>query len=101
MKKSTRLSTKNETFVDTSGFYTLLVKGDAMHERASVLLARARQSRRRFVTTDYVLDETATLLKARGYATSPSTCLQSSWPLRHAGLSGWIPNGLPRRSGSF
>ncbi len=54
--------------MDTSGFYTLLVKGDSMHERASVLMARSRQSRGRFVTTDYVLDETATLLKARGYA---------------------------------
>lgn len=38
-----------------------------MHGRASELLARASQSSGRFVTTDYVLDETATLLRARGH----------------------------------
>jgi predicted nucleic acid-binding protein len=38
-----------------------------MHERAGDLLARAARSRGRFVTTDYVLDETATLLRARGH----------------------------------
>jgi predicted nucleic acid-binding protein len=54
--------------VDTSGFYALLVKGDRMHARASAILARAAQSKGRFVTTDCVLDETATLLKARGHA---------------------------------
>jgi predicted nucleic acid-binding protein len=34
--------------------------------RAKAILARAAQSGGRFVTTDYVLDETATLLKSRG-----------------------------------
>ncbi len=67
MKKSTRSSTRAETFVDTSGFYALLVKGDRMHERASAILGRAARSSGRFVTTDYILDETATLLKARGH----------------------------------
>jgi uncharacterized protein len=67
MKKSTRSSTSAEAFVDTSGFYALLVKGDRMHERARALLERAARSRGRFVTTDYILDETATLLKARGH----------------------------------
>jgi len=38
-----------------------------MHVRASEILRRAAQSRGRFVTTDYVLDETATLLRARGH----------------------------------
>ena len=67
MKKSTGLSTRVETFVDTSGFYALLVKSDPMHERARDLLGRTAQSSGRFLTTDYILDETATLLKARGY----------------------------------
>jgi predicted nucleic acid-binding protein len=66
MKKSTRSSTAAKTFVDTSGFYALLVKADPMHARASELLARAARSSGRFVTTDYILDETATLLRARG-----------------------------------
>jgi predicted nucleic acid-binding protein len=66
MTKSTRSSTRPETFVDTSGFYALLVRGEPRHARAKEVLARAARSGRRFVTTDYVLDETATLLKARG-----------------------------------
>jgi predicted nucleic acid-binding protein len=67
MKKSTGLSTRTEAFVDTSGFYALLVKRDRMHAAAKDVLSRAARSGRRFVTTDYILDETATLLKARGY----------------------------------
>jgi uncharacterized protein len=52
-------------FADTSGLYALLVKDDDMHERAESFLLKSAESKRRFVTTDYVLDETATLLKAR------------------------------------
>jgi predicted nucleic acid-binding protein len=55
-----------ETFVDTSGFYALLVAADDRHECAVAILRDARAARRCFVTTDYILDETATLLKARG-----------------------------------
>ena len=55
------------TFGDTSGFYSLLVKKDSMHNKASGLLSGAARTKDLFVTTDYVLDETATLLKARGY----------------------------------
>ena len=53
-----------ETFVDTSGFYALLVKGDEAHAKAADYVRNAAGNRR-FLTTDYVLDETATLLKAR------------------------------------
>jgi predicted nucleic acid-binding protein len=56
----------NEIFVDTSGFYALLVLADDRHAAASRHLREARRRKRRFVTSDYVLDETATLLKARG-----------------------------------
>jgi uncharacterized protein len=56
----------NEIFVDTSGFYALLVKQDDKHAAASKILRDARRRKRGFLTTDYVLDETATLLKARG-----------------------------------
>ena len=57
----------NETFVDTSGFYSLLVHKDRMHATAADYMARAARDRGRFVTTDYVLDEAVTLLKARGH----------------------------------
>ena len=58
----------SDVFVDTSGFYSLLVRRDDRHQQASHLLHQARRRKRRFATTDYVLDETATLLKARGHA---------------------------------
>jgi predicted nucleic acid-binding protein len=56
----------SETFVDTSGFYALLVTRDETHETAARLLRNTEKRRGSFVTTDYVLDETATLLVARG-----------------------------------
>ena len=57
---------KAEVFIDTSAFYALLIKQDEAHERVVSYMDQAARSRQRFVTTDYVLDETATLLKARG-----------------------------------
>jgi len=57
----------NEIFVDTSGFYALVVKDDDKHAAAQRAMRDARRRKRLFVTTDYVLDETATLLKARGF----------------------------------
>ncbi len=57
---------ENKTFVDTSGFYAFLVRDDQAHRRACEILRRAAGKRGLFVTTDYVLDETATLLRARG-----------------------------------
>ena len=39
---------------------------DDRHAQAAAYLEKARASGIRFFTTDYVLDETATLLKARG-----------------------------------
>ena len=57
-----------ETFVDTSGFYALLVQKDDRHEEACRMVREAALQKNRFVTTDYVLGETATLLKARHLA---------------------------------
>lgn len=59
---------KSDTFIDTSGFYALLVKPDSMHRSAKDILKKAAGDKVCFVTTDYVLDETATLLHARGLA---------------------------------
>jgi len=53
-------------FVDTSGFYALVDRGDPVHE--SVRAAVAHVSGRGLVTTDYVLVETMLLIEARcGY----------------------------------
>jgi uncharacterized protein len=67
----------NEIFADTSGFYALLVKEDDRHAQADRILREANRRKRRFVTTDYVLDETATLLKARGFVHRLSLFFQS------------------------
>ena len=74
MTKSTKLSTAAETFIDTSGFYALLVQGDRAHKRAKAVMSQACKSRARFVTTDYILDETATLLRARGQTYLTDSC---------------------------
>lgn len=58
----------NEIYVDTSGFYAMLVRTDNKHAAVLRILKEARRRKRHFVSSDYVLDETATLFKARGLA---------------------------------
>lgn len=55
-----------EIFIDTSGYYALLIKRDSMHKKASSILHNAADKKICFVTTDYILDEVATLLNVRG-----------------------------------
>jgi len=57
---------KPEIFVDTSGFFSLLSPRDVSHKDAVEIVVHAKQTNQLFVTTDYVIDETATLLNARG-----------------------------------
>jgi len=58
-----------EIFIDTSGFYALLVRRDDQHDNALHAMRKAAKKKQRFVTTDCVLDEAATLLMARGGST--------------------------------
>jgi len=57
---------KPEVFIDTSGFFALLNVNDRHHRQAARIMAAAATDQQRFVTTDYILDETTTLLGARG-----------------------------------
>ena len=57
---------KSKQFIDTSGFYALLARRDSKHAKAEAILRNAAKKRFTFVTTDYVIDETATLLHAKG-----------------------------------
>jgi uncharacterized protein len=50
-------------FVDSSAWFALLVPTDADHLR---IAAWAAGNREEFLTSDYVVDETLTLLRARG-----------------------------------
>jgi uncharacterized protein len=56
-----------DIFVDTSAFYALLMRGDGAHGKMVLFLDAVRQGKQRWITTDYILDESATLLLARGY----------------------------------
>lgn len=52
-------------FVDTSAWYALIDRRDADHERTSGLVSRLVADGVRLVSTDYVLDESYTLARAR------------------------------------
>lgn len=53
----------NLVFVDTGAWFALVVPSDPNHERASEWLVVANAP---LLTTDYIVDETLTLLRARG-----------------------------------
>lgn len=53
------------TFVDTSGWFASVVASDPRHQ---AVMAWVKTSPGPFVTTDYVIDETLTLLRSRGHA---------------------------------
>lgn len=54
-----------DAFVDTSGWYALIDRNDSAHEQATSLVRRLVANGARLVTTDYVIDESCTLAKAR------------------------------------
>ncbi len=53
-------------FVDTMGWFSMFDRRDAWHQKACAVLAGLSRSRTPLLTTDYVVDETATLLLMRG-----------------------------------
>ncbi len=55
----------NSVFVDTWGWLTLRDKSETRHAEVSDYYRRARLESRRIITSDYVLDETITLLFRR------------------------------------
>lgn len=54
-------------FVDSGGFFALLVQEDRFHEHAWVLFQRANSERWRLVTTNVVVIETYALLLTRSH----------------------------------
>jgi predicted nucleic acid-binding protein len=53
-------------FIDSGGFYALVSLESGAHKRAVEIMQESAHLRRRAITTDYIIDETATLLRARG-----------------------------------
>lgn len=54
-----------ELFVDTSAWVALVDVSDSLHGRASAFWKEMLSAGRRFLTSDYVLDESYTLLRRR------------------------------------
>jgi len=52
-------------FADTSFFFALVAKRDAAHQAAVKIYAKLLRVGSQVITTDYVIDETLTLTKAR------------------------------------
>ena len=65
-----------ELFVDTSGWYALLDRRSRHHAAARRAIARSVARQDVLVTTDYVIDETATLTRARGGAQAATRFLE-------------------------
>lgn len=64
-------------FADTSFFFALAARRDPAHKLARTVYARLLRAGRRLVTSDYVLDETLTLVKKRLSAVVALALLES------------------------
>ena len=71
----------SDVFIDSSGYFAVLNLRDARHNEAREILTQLSARRRRAVTTEYILDETATLLRARGHVDYAAMLLED---LRHS-----------------
>lgn len=87
------MSALRAVFVDTGAWVALRYRRDQYHERARGLLRRVRADQVGLVTTEWVLAEAVTLLKARGavdHALALGEALQ-------AGRLGHVVESTPER----
>jgi len=66
-----------DVFVDTAGFLALWDAADEHHDRALLLQSDLASKKHQLVTTDYVVDETVTLLLVRHSHAAASDFLQT------------------------
>jgi predicted nucleic acid-binding protein len=82
-----------EVFVDTAGFLALWDGADEHHGRAVSLQADLLRKKRRFLTTDYIVDETTTLLLVRHSHGAAADFLATTLESRSLRLE-WIDSEL-------
>ena len=81
-------------FVDTSAWYAVEVEDDVNHEAASKFLSTIAQGKHGIsITTDYVLDETLTLLRSRRSLSSASAFIDKIKKSKSIRVF-WVEEGL-------
>ena len=58
---------KRDLFIYSSGIFAILCPTDPVHQKSVEILKKAEQENRFAVTSDYILDEVATLFMARKF----------------------------------
>ena len=66
-----------DVLIDTAGFLSLWDAADQHHKRAAQLQTELTRKGRRFLTSDYVVDETVTLLLVRHSRAAAADFLQT------------------------
>jgi len=78
-----------DVFMDSAGFLALWDAGDEHHAPAIALQVELARKRRRFLTTEYVVDETITLLLRRHSHAAAADFLETTERSEALGLE-WI-----------
>ena len=66
-----------DVFMDTAGFLALWDAADEQHDQAIRVQSELTRRRRRFLTSDYIVDETVTLLLVRHSHAAAADFLQT------------------------
>jgi len=78
-----------DVFMDTAGFLAVWDASDEHHRRAVRLQSESSRKKRQFLTTDYIVDETATLLLMRHSHSAAGDFLKTTLQSRTLHLE-WI-----------
>ena len=89
-----------DVLVDTAGFLSLWDASDQYHKRALQLQTELSRKTRRFLTTDYIVDETATLLLVRHSHAAAADFLQTVLASQSLQIQ-WIDSDRFQRAAQF
>jgi hypothetical protein len=89
-----------DVLIDTAGFLCLWDSSDEYHQRAVLLQGQLSRNHRRFLTTDYIVDETATLLLVRHSHAAAADFLQTVLASQSLRMQ-WIDSDRFHRAAGF